>query len=111
MLKIMGDTGRLHVRRVYVWRAVLFGSLFGLIIGTFFIAVTLGFLWFLSDTKVITPLGITGSNLMLLGAISVVVIVFLSAVGVLVFAFFYNLLAKFGGGLHVELEEKDFISS
>ena len=97
----MPEHARLIVQKVYVWRAVLFGLLYGLIFGALFVGVTLYALWSFSQSRELTPPGITQGDLFLLGGISAVVFAVVMALGALISATLYNLLARIGGGLHV----------
>ena|SRR3989338_2051415 len=106
----MAENARLIVRKVYVWRAVLFGLLYGLIFGVLFVSVVVYTLWSFSESRGLTPPGITQGDLFLLGGISAVVFAVVVALGALISATFYNLLAHIGGGLHVELEERQAVN-
>lgn len=106
----MGEGARIILRKVYLWRATLWGLLFGFIISTLFITVSLGGLWFLSEARGITPPGITREDLVFFGAISIGLFTFLSAFSVFVLAIFYNLITKLGGGLHMNFEENTPLS-
>ncbi len=101
----MAEHARLILRKVYVWRTALFGLLFGFILGVILAAIGLGALWYISQQQGILPPGITGKDIFLIGAIGAGAFAGLSAVGGIIGALFYNILAKIGGGLHVEMEE------
>ena len=103
----MGERERIAIKKVYVWRAALFGLLYGLVLGTIFISTVLGLLWWFSQSREIPPPpGVTGTGVVLIGLVSVLVFAVLSALGGIAAGLLYNLSAKLGGALHVELEEQ-----
>ena len=101
----MVEHARLILRKVYVWRTALLGLLFGFILGIILAAIGLGALWYISQQQGIIPPGITGKDIFLIGVIGAGAFAVLFAIGGIIGTIIYNILAKMGGGLHVDMEE------
>lgn len=102
----MAEHERVILRKVYVWRATLFGLLYGLLFGALFITTALGTIQYVSQAREIPTPWASGTDLVFFGAVFTLVFAFLSCVGIIIAVLMYNVIAKMGGALHLDLEER-----
>lgn len=106
----MAEVQRVELKKIYVWRAALFGLLYGLVLGIIFSLITI----FLLAVGVnnITLFGKNTSSLMAGAFITISVLIIIltslfSSLSCLMGAALYNLIAKLGGKIHLALVEHE----
>lgn len=101
----MEEIQRVQLKKIYIWRATLFGLLYGLVSGVVLAVVSNLLIFFGFKNMHILGQNIVNVTVGLIAVVTVLLILIFAIIGAIVFllgSLVYNIVSKFGSKIHLE---------